>query len=186
MKGLRLKYPAAMVARFGTTWRSPSLLPLFGDGRVIAAVLTIGLAGCSPMHVGMMGAMGAGAMMGMKNTTPSSPQSCQVLATAVHAEARQLLPLAADSVRALLPTHRRSVEVMLARCAADSTGGSHEATTAEHTVVAGEIRTDLTRMEQMSADSLRVFLPEHAARLERFAMLSSATSPRAIQERRDH
>ena len=66
---------------------------------------------------------------------------------------------------------------MLARCAADSTGGSHEATSAKHTVAA-EIRTDLTRMEQMSADSLRVFLPEHAARLERFAMLSSALDAR--------
>lgn len=153
----------------------------------IAAALALVLTGCSPVHLGMMGAMGAmgGAMMGMKKTPPSSPQSCRVLAPAVHAEARQLLPLAADSVRALLSTHRRSVEVMLARCASDSTGGSHEATSAKHTVV-GEIRTDLTRMEQMSADSLRVFLPEHVVRLERFSMLAGATTPRAIQERRDH
>lgn len=154
----------------------------------IVAALALALTGCSPVHLGMMGAMGAmgaGTMMGMKNTPPSSPQSCQVLATAVHAEARQLLPLAADSVRAVLPTHRRSVEVMLARCAADSTGGSHEATSAKR-AVADEIRTDLTRMERMSADSLRVFLPEHVARLERFAGLSSATSPETVQERRDH
>ena len=185
MKGLRLKYPAAMVARFGTTWRSPSLLPLFGDGRVIAAVLTIGLAGCSPMHVGMMGAMGAGAMMGMKNTTPSSPQSCQVLATAVHAEARQLLPLAADSVRALLPAHRRSVEAMLTRCAADSAGLPHDSTHAERTLIVGDIRGDLARMEQMTADNLRAFVPEHIARLDRFAALAGA-APRDTQKRHDN
>lgn len=156
----------------------------------IAVALALGLSSCSPLHVGMMGAMGAGAMMGMKTTgmqqTPPSQQSCQASTTAVHAEARGLMSLAADSARALLPTHRRNVEAMLARCAADSASGSHEAMSAERTAVTSEIRTDLTRMEQMSADSLHVFLPEYIVTLDRFAVLSNATSPRAKQEPNAH
>ncbi len=175
------KPPAATVVSSGATVRSPLLRPLLRRGRVVAAAaLALGLSGCSPLHLGMMGAM-----MGMGQHTVEQSQSCQALATAAQVEARQWSALAADSVRALLPTHRRSVEAMLARCAADSTGRAHEATHAERTAIASDIRADLERMEQMSADSLRVFLPEHAARLDRFAALSGAATPRAIQERHD-
>lgn len=185
-----LKSPAAAVAspRVGVRGLLPRLF--VRHGRVAAgAALSLGLSGCSPLHLGMMGMMGMmgmGAMMGKRQHPAEQPQSCQSLATTAQTEARQWSALAADSVRALLPAHRQRVEAMLTRCAADSTGRAHEAAHAERTAVASEIRADLERMEQMSADSLRVFLPEHAARLDRFAALFGAATPRAIPERHDN
>ena len=181
------KYRAAAVASPRATVRSLLLRSLLRRGRAVAAVaVTLGLSGCSPFHLGMMGMMGMGSMKGMGHNPFGRLQSCQALATAVQAEAQQWSALSADSVRALLPAQRQRVEAMFTRCAADSTGRAHEATHAERTAVASEIRADLERMEHMSVDSLRVFLPEHATRLDRFAAFSGAVPPRAIHERHDN
>lgn len=140
-------------------------------GRAAAgAALALGLSGCSPLHMGMRGGM----MMGTGQHPAEQPQSCQALATTVQTEAHHWSALPADSVRAFLPSHRRSVEAMLTHCAADSAGLPHDSTHAERSLIVGGIRGDLARMEQMTADNLRAFLPEHIARLDRFAALAGA------------
>lgn len=180
------RHPAALVASPRATVRNLLLLQLLHRGCVVAgAALALGLSGCSPLHLGMMGMMGMGAMMEMGHNSSERLQFCQALATGVQAEARQWSALAADSVRALLPAQRQRVEAMLTRCATDSTGRAHDATHAERTAVASEIRADLERMEHMSADSLRVFLPGHTARLDRFAALAGAAPPRGTEGRHE-
>ena len=183
-----LKSRAATIA--SPRVRVRSLLPrqLLRRGRVAAgAALALGLSGCSPLHMGMMGGMmmGMGAMTGKGQHSAEQSQSCQALATTAQTEARRWSALAADSVRALLPAHRRSVEAMLTRCAADSAGLPHDSTHAERTLIVGDIRGDLARMEQMTADNLRAFLPEHIARLDRFVALAGA-APRDTKKSHDN
>ena len=181
-----LKSPRAAIAspRIGARQLLP--LRLLRRGWIAGgAAMALGLSGCSPLHMGMMGGMmGMGAMMRMEKHPVEPSQSCQALATTAQADVRQWSALAADSVRVLLPAHTRRVEAMLTHCAADTAGRAHE-THAERATLASDIRADHDRMKQMGVDSLRVFLPEHAARLDRFAALSGAATPRAIQERHD-
>lgn len=87
--------------------------------------------------------------------------------------------MSADSMRAMLPSHRQTVANALARMNSDMQQMNMTADAA-WTALADSIRKDLTRMPEMTAPQLKAAMPSHGARVTRLGEMhrSMMGSPR--------
>ncbi len=102
-----------------------------------------------PSMAGMHDSMGGSAMMEQ-----------------MQAHMRGMDGVSADSMKAMLPTHRRMVTNMISQFNKDMSGMDMSANTA-WTATVDSVQRDLTRMPEMSASELQQFKPAHHSRVMR-------------------
>lgn len=130
------------------------LLAACSDGRSDDAA-DIGHVTAAPDSGGMMAGMEGTPGMGGSGMTEQ-----------MQAHLRMMDGASADSLQALMPTHRQLVSTMIAQFNTDMRGMGMTSDTAWNATV-DALRQDLARMPGMSASELHQFMPAHGARLRR-------------------
>ena len=159
----------------GTLWRGSDMGRTGNLVTAAALLLTVGACGGPEQEMeedldrepglaeempGRPGAgMGGGAMMG-------GPMMQRM-----RAHMDSMRGLGGDSVRARMGVHRQMVEDMLSQMDEAETGAEEGAD-----ALADSVRTDLTRMRDMSAEELRTFMPEHRDRVMRLMGMHGGTT----------
>lgn len=141
---------------------------------VVAVAAALVLAACSAADSGNAADSGqgstaqdtAGAMSGMEGMPGMQGTGGSGMMEQMQAHMRMMDGAGADSIQAMLPTHRQMVANMLAQFNKDMRGMDMTSNTAWPATV-DSLRRDLTRMPEMSASELHQFMPAHGARVIR-------------------
>lgn len=138
----------------------------------VAAALTLGA--CSAADPGDAADTGqgstaqdtAGAMSGMEGMPGAPGTRVSGMMVQMQAHLRMMDGASADSIQAMLPTHRQVLANMIAEANKDMRD-MNMPSDAAWTATVDSLRRDLTRMPEMSASELHQFMPTHEARVKR-------------------
>lgn len=147
---------------------------MFARCSLVPLVATLALAACSGGKSGDAADTAqapaapdtAGAMSGMEGMPGMQGAVGSGMMEQMQAHMRMMEDADADSVRAMLPTHRQKVANMLAQFNKDMRDMGMASDTAWSATV-DSLRQDLTRMPDMSALELKQFMAAHRARVMR-------------------
>lgn len=139
--------------------------------RLVTVVTALLLAACSDDRsddataIGQVSAAAdSGRMVGGMEGSPG--MAGNALTEQMRAHLRMMDGASADSLQALMPTHRQLVSNMMAQFTTDMRGMGMASDTAWN-AIADALRQDLARMPGMSASELHQFMPAHGARVTR-------------------